>query len=147
MSGQAVPDLLAALEAAGARLAVGEGGELALTGQRPPADLLAAVRARKADVLAYLTALAKAHPVPPSPSPGRGPGGGTGGPLTTLPEALVRLVQAAKVNGLNRPASLPSGIVANLGEYVLTCAALYACGLDSDRQLAHLWEARGAWAA
>ena len=72
---------------------------------------------------------------------------GTGGQLAPLPEALVRLVRAATGSSLNRPGFLPSGIVPNLGEYVLTCAALYACGFDPERQLAHLWEARGAWAA
>ncbi|GAA5534619.1 hypothetical protein Dalu01_03030 [Deinococcus aluminii] len=75
--------------------------------------------------------------------------GGTGGQLAPLPEALVRLVRAATVegSGLDRQAFLPSGYVRNLGERVLTCAALYACGFDPERQLAQLWEARGAWAA
>lgn len=56
MTGQDVRGLLSALEASGARLAVGQGDTLALTGKRPPADLLSALQARKGDVLAYLTA-------------------------------------------------------------------------------------------
>lgn len=72
---------------------------------------------------------------------------GTGGQLAPLPEALVRLIRAASGNHLNRPGFLPSGIVPNLGDFVLTCAALYACGFDPERQLADLWAARAAWAA
>jgi hypothetical protein len=64
-----------------------------------------------------------------------------------LPRPLVTLVQAAKVNSLNRPGFLPSGIVPNLGDYVLTCAALYACDFDAPRQLADLWAARAAAAS
>ncbi|ACO46243.1 hypothetical protein DEDE109153_01050 [Deinococcus deserti] len=56
MIGQDVRGLLTALEACGVRLSVGQGGTLALTGKRPPADLLNALQAGKGDVLAYLTA-------------------------------------------------------------------------------------------
>jgi hypothetical protein len=51
-------DLLARLEACGARLALGEGDALTLTGKRPPAALLEEVKARKPDVLAHLRAQA-----------------------------------------------------------------------------------------
>lgn len=71
---------------------------------------------------------------------------GTGGTLPPLPEPLVRLVQAAVGNHLDRPAFLPSGMVSNLGDYVLSCAALYACRCDPDKQVRDLWAARGAWA-
>lgn len=57
-------DLLARLEACGARLALGEGGALALTGKRPPAALLEEVKARKPDVLAWLHAQAVPVEVP-----------------------------------------------------------------------------------
>nr|WP_157465437.1 hypothetical protein [Deinococcus apachensis] len=122
-------DLLRKLEGRGVRLAVQEGRLIARAphGAVTP-ELHEQIKAQKDALLRELQA-------------------GTGGQLAPLPEALARLVQAAKVNALNRPASLPSGLVANLGEYVLTCAALYACGCDPERQLAHLWEARGAWAA
>ncbi|CAM4047918.1 hypothetical protein [Deinococcus frigens] len=75
------------------------------------------------------------------------PGVVAGASFAPLPRPLVALVQAAKVNSLNRPGFLPSGIVPNLSEYVLTCAALYACNFDAPRQLADLWAARAAAAS
>ncbi|WP_034384715.1 hypothetical protein [Deinococcus sp. YIM 77859] len=64
--------LFAALEAAGARLALSEDGEgLTLSGKRPPAALLEAVRAERAALLAHLRGAAKeeAAPAPASSSP------------------------------------------------------------------------------
>lgn len=122
-------ELLDTLEGRGVRLAVQDGRLIARApvGAVTP-ELAEQIKAQKDALLRELQA-------------------GTGGPLTPLPEALVRLVRAASGNNLNRPGFLPSGIVPNLGDYVLTCAALYACGFDPPRQLAHLWEARAAWAA
>lgn len=71
---------------------------------------------------------------------------GEGRTITPLPEPLARLIGAAISNYLNRPGILPSGIVPNLGDYVLACAAQYAAGVDPERQLQALWMARGAWA-
>lgn len=67
-------------------------------------------------------------------------------PVLPLPESLRRLVQAAVSPGLNYPAALPRGHVSNLGDFVLACAALYAAGVESERQLEDLWAARMAWA-
>ena len=67
-----VASLFAALEAAGARLALSEDGEgLTLSGKRPPAALLEAVRAERAALLAHLRGAAKeeAAPAPASSSP------------------------------------------------------------------------------
>lgn len=122
-------DLLRELEGRGVRLAVQEGRLVARAPQGAVTPELAAqIKAHKGELLRALQA-------------------GEGGQLAPLPEALVRLVRAAAGNHLNRPGFLPGGIVPNLGEYVLTCAALYACGFDPERQLADLWAARGAWAA
>lgn len=122
-------DLLRELEGRGVRLAV-DGGRLiarAPAGAITP-DLAERIREGKDELLREL----ERAPV---------------GTLAPLPRPLVELVQAAKVNGLNRPGFLPSGIVPNLSEYVLTCAALYACDFDAPRQLAHLWAARAAAAS
>lgn len=122
-------DLLRELEGRGVRLAVQDGRLIARAPQGAVTpELQAQIKAQKDALVRELQA-------------------GVGGPLAPLPEALVRLVQAAKVNALNRPGFLPSGIVPNLGDFVLSCAALYACGFDPERQLADLWAARAAWAA
>ncbi|MCD0156907.1 hypothetical protein [Deinococcus sp. 6GRE01] len=122
------PDLLQELAARGVRLEV-EGGRLiarAPDGAVTP-ELSAQIRAHKADLIAAL-------------QPSRGT-------LAPLPEALVRLIRAAVGNHLNFPAPLPGGLVSNLGEYVLATAAMYAAGVEPERQVKALWEARGAWAA
>ncbi|CAM3974766.1 hypothetical protein [Deinococcus marmoris] len=120
-------DLLRVLEGRGVRLGV-DGGYLTT---RAPAgaitpELAAAIKAQKAELLLELQ---------------RGPVGA----LAPLPEPLARLIGAAICNQLNRPGFLPSGIVPNLGEYVLSCAAQYAAGVEPDRQLEALWAARGVW--
>ncbi|GHF32271.1 hypothetical protein HNQ07_000431 [Deinococcus metalli] len=71
-----VPNLLALLTSCGAHVTA-RGDTLALSGKRPPAPLLDALRARKADVLAYLLnpAQGEAVPVPPSPDPAPRPAG------------------------------------------------------------------------
>ena len=121
-------DLLTELQRRGVKLQAKEGQLIALapTGTVTP-DLAAQIKAQKEELLKELR-------------------GGEGAHLAPLPEPLARLIQAAAGNHLNRLAVLPSGIVPNLGDYVLTCAALYACGVDPDRQLHDLWTARGAWA-
>ncbi|GAA5514934.1 hypothetical protein Dcar01_03698 [Deinococcus carri] len=120
-------DLLRELEGRGVRL-LAEGGRLttcAPAGAITP-ELAEQIKAQKDELLRELQAR-------------------TGGHLAPLPEALVRLVRAASGNTLNRPGFLPSGIVSSLGDYVLTCAALYACGFDPERQLTDLWAARSVW--
>ncbi|WP_027460401.1 hypothetical protein [Deinococcus murrayi] len=65
-----VASLFAALEAAGARLALSEDGEsLTLSGKRPPAALLAAVRAERAALLDALRTAKKEAPAPASSLP------------------------------------------------------------------------------
>lgn len=122
-------DLLRELAGRGVRLAVQEGRLVARAphGAVTP-ELAEQIKAMKDALLRELQAGKHEH-------------------LAPLPEALVRLVRAAAGNHLNRPGFLPSGVVPNLGEYVLTCAALYACGCDTQRQLEDLWSARGAWAS
>ena len=129
MSGAA--ELLVTLEAAGVMVSLNASGDgLKLSAATlPPAELLAQIRAAKPALLQALQ-----------------PTGNTS-PLAPLPEPLARLVYAASGNHLNRPGVLPSGVVMNLGEYVLTTAALYATGRDPERQLSDLWAARGAWAS
>lgn len=122
-------DLLRELEGRGVRLAV-SGGQLVA---RAPAgavtpELAAQIKAQKDALLKELQ---------------RGPVG----TLAPLPEPLARLIGAAICNHLNRPLLLPAGIVPNLGEYVLACAAQYAAGVEPERQLEALWTARRAWAA
>lgn len=120
-------DLLRELEERGVRLAVQEGRLVsrAPRGAMTP-ELAEQIKAHKDELLKALQASG-------------------GEQLAPLPKALVRLIRAAAVNHLNRPGFLPGGIVPNLGDYVLTCAALYACGFDPERQLAHLWQAQDAW--
>ncbi|UBV42123.1 hypothetical protein LAJ19_10830 [Deinococcus taeanensis] len=121
-------ELLRELEGRGVRLAI-DGGQLvarAPQGAITP-ELAAQLKAQKAALMAALQ------------NPGTTP--------ASMPDALVRLIQAAVGNHLNFPAVLPGGVVANLGEYVLSSAALYAAGVEPARQLQALWAARGAWAA
>ncbi|MPY67180.1 hypothetical protein F8S09_10820 [Deinococcus sp. SDU3-2] len=120
-------DLLRELEGRGVRLAV-DGGRLVARGRSGAVtpELAEQIKLQKNALLRELQA-------------------STGGQVARLPEPLVRLVRAASGHSLNRPGVLPSGMVPDLGGYVLTCAALYACGFDPERQLAHLWAARGAW--
>ena len=157
--------LLDTLEGLGVVASVTVSGKLRLEpASQLPAELLDEVRAAKSDLLAALTPSPDATPAEvvadqhnPAPDvraaqvvtnldnlsapalPLRA--------LAPLPEPLVRLVHAAKVNALNRPGFLMFGMVPNLGEYVLTCAALYACNADPERQLSDLWAARAAWVA
>lgn len=122
-------DLQRELEARGVRLTV-EGGQLiarAPAGAITP-ELAAQIKAQKDELLRELQS---------APA----------GLLAPLPEPLARLIGAAITNNLNRPGFLPAGIVPNLGEYVLACAAQYAAGVEPERQLVHLWAARAAWAA
>lgn len=164
MSGAA--GLVDTLEALGVSLTVTAGGRLAVEpASAVPLELLERLKAEREEVKAWLdTRVGGRGKTPETPETPETlthtaenarcfPGVSlqqtpeTPGPLPVLPEALVRLIRAAAVNALNRPGFLPSGIVPNLGDYVLTCAALYACGFDPERQLADLWAARGAWAA
>lgn len=120
-------DLLLELEGRGVRL-LAEGGRLVARGPSGSItpELSARIRAHRDDLLRELTA-------------------GAGGALVPLPEPLARLVRAAAGDSLNRPGFLSSGMVPDLSVYVLTCAALYACGFDPARQLELLWQARAAW--
>ena len=125
-----VAELLSELRARGVTLTA-QNGQLQTTAPKGAItpDLGEAIKAQKAALLVALQRQVN------------------GGTLAPLPEPLVRLVGAAVGNHLNRPGFLPSGIVMNLGEYVLAAAALYATGRDPELQLSHLWAARGAWAA
>jgi TubC N-terminal docking domain len=120
-------ELLAELRARSVTLRVQE-GQLVTTA--PKGTITPELREQ---IMAHKAVLLKALTPPPT--------------LLPLPEPLARLVHAAKVNGLNRPGFIPSGMVPNLGEYVLTCAALYACNWEPDRQLSDLWVIRKSLAA
>ncbi|WP_293914510.1 hypothetical protein [Deinococcus sp.] len=129
MTGQAA-DLLARLDAVGARLVLGEAGGLELSGKRPPAALLGEVRASKAELLAALSLASTEPPVllstvegkavpepaPLSPRPVQ--------PLTEpLPAHLAVMVDAAKAGQLpGGVAHLASGLVTDLGGYVTAWA-------------------------
>lgn len=151
-------ELLASLEAAGVRVmlnAAGDGLKVKANSQ-PPAALLAQIQAARPALLEALRVEsaggAEPSSVLPLPSPSAAPRTHRPKqqkvtPLSPLPEALVQLVRAAAGNHLNRPGSLPSGMVMNLGDYVLATAALYATGQDPQQQLADLWAARGAYAS
>ncbi|WP_161882820.1 hypothetical protein [Deinococcus alpinitundrae] len=65
--------------------------------------------------------------------------------VTVLPDRLAGLVEAAIGNHLGSQACLPSGMVADLGAYVLATAARYAVGHDPERHLRDLWVARTVW--
>lgn len=122
-------DLLRELEGRGVRLAVESGRLVARAPQGAVTPELAEqIKTQKDALVKALTA-------------------STGGQLAPLPEPLVRLIHAAGCNHLNRRADLPDGPVSNLGEFVLCCAAYYACGFEPEKQLRDLWAARGAWAA
>jgi len=125
-----VAELISELQARGVTLTV-KGGQLLTTAPRGAItpDLGEAIRTQKVALLLAVQ------------------GQASEGGLAPLPEPLARLVSAAVGNHLNRPGFLSSGIVMNLGEYVLAAAALYATGRDPELQLSHLWAARGAWAA
>lgn len=74
-----MPGILAALEAAGAQLALASGGEgLTLTGKRPPADLLEAVRGAKPALLEALRSPAKEEAAPAVAPASSSPDLGTG---------------------------------------------------------------------
>lgn len=120
-------NLLQELEGRGVRL-LAEGGRLVARGPSGSItpDLSARIREHRDELLGELTA-------------------NTCRALAPLPDQLAQLVRAAAGNHLDYPGFLPNGIVPNLGEYVLTCAALYACGSDSARQLEDLWQARIVW--
>lgn len=119
-------DLLRELEGRGVQLSI-DGGRLVARGPTGAitSELADQIKAQKITLLRELQMNA--------------------GNLDPLPEALVRLVRAAAGKHLNTTGFLASGIVPNLGDYVLTCAALYACGCDPARQLKDLWAARNAW--
>ena len=122
-----VLDLLRELEGRGVHLSV-DGGRLvahAPQGAVTP-ELAAQIKAQKDALLKALQGVPSGH-------------------LAPLPDILGRMVRAAVSPGLNYPAQLPGGMVTNLGEYVLASAALYAAGLEPERQLQSLWAARGAW--
>ncbi|MFC4456086.1 hypothetical protein [Deinococcus sonorensis] len=121
-------DLLAELGARGVTLAV-QDGKLTARGPKGAVtqELAAAIQAEKAALMQRLQGQPQAAALAP------------------LPEPLVRLIRAAAVNSLGGPAKLPTGHVSNLGDYVLAAAALYAAGLEPERQLSDLWAARGAW--
>ena len=122
--------LLDTLESLGVQVTVTPGGKLRLEpASLVPAALLDEVRAQRAELLDALQPR------------------GVAVALAPLPEPLVRLIYAASGNHLNRPVALPSGMVMNLGEYVLASAALYAVGRDPGRQLADLWACHRAWAS
>ncbi len=122
--------LLNTLEGLGVQATVTPSGKLRLEpASLVPAALLDEVRAQRAELLAALQS------------------GGEAVALVPLPEPLARLVYAASGNHLNRPGALPSGMVMNLGEYVLASAALYAVGRDPGRQLADLWACHRVWAS
>lgn len=122
-----VRSLLDTLEGLGVQTTITPAGKLQLApASLVPAALLGEIKVRRAEILATLQA--------PTVSP-----------LAPLPEPLVRLVNAAAGNHLQRPAQLPNGIVTDLGEYVLTSAAKYAAGCDPERQLADLWACCRAW--
>lgn len=124
-----VTELLRELEGRGVRLAVEEGRLIARAPQGAVTPELAEqIKAQKTALMAAVQATG-------------------GGHLPPLPDALVRLVRAAVGNHLNYPASVAGGMVPSLGEYVLASAALYAVGIDPERQIQALWAARGAWAA
>lgn len=122
-------DLLRELEGRGVRLAV-EGGRLvarAPQGAVTP-ELAERIKAQKDALLRELQA-------------------GTGGQLALLPKLpapLERLVSAAASGQVHGGAALPSGLVPDLGGYVLAWAAAYLTG-DHRHALARLEEARGAW--
>ena len=119
--------LLDTLEGLGVQVTITPAGKLQLEpASLVPAALLVEIKARKAEVLVTLQA-----PTVPS--------------LAPLPEPLVRLVNAAAGNHLQRLAQLPNGIVTDLGEYVLTSAAKYAACCDPERQLTDLWACYRAW--
>ncbi len=121
--------LLDTLEGLGVQATVTPGGKLRLEpASLVPAALLDEVRAQRAELLDALQPQSVAR-------------------LAPLPEPLARLVYAASGNHLNRPGALPSGMVMNLGEYVLASAALYAVGRDAQRQLSDLWACHRAWAS
>ena len=118
MSGQATL-LLSALHAAGVQVAVGVGNTLELTGKRPPAALLDEVRASKA---ALLDVLEQGHRSP-APAPQRAPYASPSPVSDPLPDHLARLVSAAKAGTLpSGPVNLASGLVPDLGVYVLAWA-------------------------
>ncbi|GGK95481.1 TubC N-terminal docking domain-related protein [Deinococcus radiotolerans] len=63
-----------------------------------------------------------------------------------LPPPLHRIVRAAVANQLSRPGFLPSGMVSDLGQFVLACAALHAIGVEPQRQVRDLEAAQSGWA-
>lgn len=128
-----IAELLSELQARGVTLKVQDDELLTMGPKRAITPLLgAAIRQHKAALL--LTLLDTSPPVTPA-----------GDDSVYLPGPIARLVIAAAGNHLHRPGLLPSGIVMNLGEYVLTAAALYAAGIAPEQQLADLWGARTAW--
>lgn len=110
-------DLLARLEACGARLALGDGDALTLTGKRPPAALLEEVKARKPDVLAHLRA--QAGPVAVAPWEDR-PAQGVQSvdPLPARPDWAAIGAQPGRCGSCARAVDAFS----EWGEFMVTCS-------------------------
>lgn len=139
--------ILEALEAAGARLALTSDGEgLTLTGKRPPADVLGAVRAAKPALLEALRGTAKEEAAPEKAPASFSPDLPDVSPA--LPSHLAGMVAAARRGELSRGAHLlGSGLVMDLGGYVLAWAECWPPpGRPGDRAhiLRRLGEAHAA---
>lgn len=144
-----IVELVRQLDQHGVSLALTPEGKIRPMGdQPPPAELIAAIRANRVELVRHLERLeGRGAAVPEQGGAQVAAPTVTAPRLAPLPEALVRLIRAAVGNHLNFPAPLPGGLVSNLGEYVLATAAMYAAGVEPERQIQALWEARGAWAA
>ncbi len=131
MSALALLDTLAGL---GVHASVTPSGTLRVEpASRVPAELLEALKAHRDELL---TELQRNRSIPLTAS--------TGFNIPPLPEPLARLARAAAGGHLTHLASLPSGLVLNLGEYVLAWVAAYLTG-DQHEARRRLEEARQAW--
>ena len=101
-----------------------------------PAELLEEIRIHRAELLTELARLSeqvqKHGKLPPAP------------PIPALPSQLTGMISAAASGQLSGGAQLSSGLVTDLGGYVLAWSAAYLTG-DRVQALTRLTEARDVW--
>lgn len=109
-----------------------------------PAALVDAMKAHRAELLAELGHAERKPQDPAAEKPSGYVIFRHSSSVPCLPSPLASMVSAASSGNISGGAQLPSGIVVDLGAYVLAWAAAYLTG-DQDHALTRLKEARGAW--
>lgn len=135
--GTSTAALLGTLEGLGISISATPEGKLRLQPfSLVPAELVEEIRNHRAELLAELS--------PVSETPEKLVISGHAPPAPGLPSRVAGMVSAAASGQISGSAHLPSGLVTDLGVYVLAWAAVYLTG-DQVHALARLAEAQEAW--